>query len=388
MSEGNIGGNMKIQDIKKVLSYMIEAKITPNLIGEHGKGKSQVVKQFAEENGYDRVLEIRLGTLQDPGDLVGLPNFKDLDGRQVTSFITPSFFPHGDEKAIVFLDEYNRCPPQLLQAIFQLIEMEGRLGEYKLPKDCAVILASNPPTDEYTVTDMTDKALNDRMCPIKFTPTKDEFFTYMESKGADSPMIAFLRDQHTALEVNGEDFNLSDMVAPSRRSWDAVDRLLKTGIANDVDNSIFIELLGGLVGLENAVAYDKFVNSYDVRVSGEDIMKKYKTVKKKIDFERIDSLNTSLDEIYSQIVNNPETFKNSKHTENTFQFLADIPRDLSKAFFTRTIAETYNDADDGDKPKPIIVKDVLLNNFCKFGDNEKLRKLVKDNFFGLLKEED
>lgn len=377
---------MKIQDIKKVLTYMIEANITPNIIGGHGKGKSQVIKQFAKENGYGRVLEIRLGQIQDPGDLQGLPNFKDLEGRQVTSFITPSFFPHGDEKAIVFLDEYNRCPPQLLQSIFQLIEMEGRLGEYKLPKDCAVILASNPPTDEYTVTDMTDKALNDRMCPIKFTPTQDEFFSYMESKGADQAMIAFLRDQPTSLEIEGSGFSIEDMVSPSRRSWDSVDRLLKTGIKDDVHNSVFVELLGGLVGPSHAQSYNSFISNYDVRVSGIDIIKKYKTVKKKIDFERIDALNTSLDEIFSELVNNSDIVKKEKHVENVFTFLADIPRDLSKAFFTRTIESTYKD-DEG-KEKPLIIKEVLLENFCKFGSNDKLRTLVKDNFFGLLKEEE
>lgn len=377
---------MKIQDIKSVLKYMIEAKITPNIIGEHGKGKSEVIKQFAKENGYGRVLEVRLGTLQDSGDLIGLPEFHiEENGRKVTKFIIPSFIPHGDERAIVFLDEYNRCPPQLLQSIFQLIEKEHRIGEYKLPKDCAVILASNPPTDEYTVTDMTDKALNDRMCPIKFTPTQDEFLTYMENKGADSPMIAFLRDQPTAIEIDGEGFDIADMVSPSRRSWDAVDRLLKTDIVNNVHNSVFIELLGGLVGPTQAQAYNTFVNNYDIRVSGEDIIKKYKTVKDKIDFERIDALNTSLDEIYSQTVSNEKFLQSKRSVSNLFHFLKDIPRDLSKAFFTRLIEGVTKD--DEDQDMPLITREDILNNLCNFGDDKEIEEFVTKHFKGLLKDD-
>ena len=100
---------MRIADIKKVLPFLLEANLTPNIMGEHGKGKSEVISQFAKENGYDYVINLRLGQIQDSGDLTGLPEFVDVDGVKVTKFMQPSFFPKKDDKAILFLDEYNRC---------------------------------------------------------------------------------------------------------------------------------------------------------------------------------------------------------------------------------------------------------------------------------------
>ena len=376
---------MRIADLKKVLPFLLEANLTPNIIGEHGKGKSEVIAQFAKENGYDHVINLRLGQIQDSGDLTGLPEFIEVDGIKVTKFMQPNFFPKEGEKVILFLDEYNRCPPQLLQTIFQLIEKEGRLGEYKLPTGCVTILASNPPTDGYTVTDMQDNALMDRMVPIKFSPTQAEWFDYMVERKANEGIVAFLRDQPTAIEVDGEDFSISDMVTPSRRSWDGVDRLLKTKIKESVANGTFIELLGGIVGPEVAVAYDRFTQTYEFRVSGDDILNDYPKVKKKINHERVDVLSTALEEIADQIKNNQSCFSDVKRVTNMFKFLADIPKDLTVAFFQGRIEAKTKDAEGNDTPL-ILDKEVLEYIFNYHGD-AKLDKFIKKNFHGLLKEE-
>ena len=376
---------MNITEIKKVLPFLIESNQTPNIIGEHGKGKSEIISQFAKENGYDYVINLRLGQIQDSGDLTGLPEFVEVEGVKVTKFMQPSFFPKANDKAILFLDEYNRCPPQLLQTIFQLIEKEGRLGEYQLPKDCAVILASNPPTDEYTVTDMQDKALMDRMVPIKFTPTKAEWFDYMTDKKADESVIAFLRDQDTAIEINGEDFSISDMVTPSRRSWDAVARLLKTDIKEKVSNATFVELLGGIVSPEVAAAYDRFITTYDFRVSGDDILNKYPEVKEKINHDRVDVLSTALEEIADQFKNNQASFSDVNRVKNLFYFLADIPKDLTVAFFQGRIEAKTKDAEGNDVP--LLLDKELLEYVFNFHQDAELEKFITDNFYGLLKEE-
>jgi predicted AAA+ superfamily ATPase len=43
---------MNIQQLIDTLPFLIKAKLTPNIVGAHGIGKSSVVKQFAEKNGY------------------------------------------------------------------------------------------------------------------------------------------------------------------------------------------------------------------------------------------------------------------------------------------------------------------------------------------------
>lgn len=384
---------MNITEIKKVLPYLIKAQITPCLIGRHGSGKSQVVEQFAKENGYDTVVSIRLGQLQDPGDLTGLPEFVDIktkDGTvlKATEFIPPTFFPRNGEKVVVFLDEYNRCPPQLLQSVFQLIEKEHKIGTYTLPEGCAVILASNPPTDDYTVTDLQDKALMDRMLPIKFEPSNEEFFSYMtDVVGANKAITDFLREMPEAIEVRGEDFSIDQMVEPSKRSWDAYQRLEKTGIIEAVDNSTFLEVMQGLVGLTGAVSYNKWLENYESFVTIDDVLENYSKVKKKLSGDKsIDEINNIIDTFNTEVFG--KRYLTDKNLDNFYSFIFEtVPTDLGIAFFsnvTKLISTKTKIGEGGkllDEEVPVMAIDKTDYGIRFFEPKEgsKMEKLFKKN---------
>lgn len=321
---------MNISTLHESLPYLIKAKITPNLIGHHGIGKSQSIKQFADANDLE-FIDLRLSQME-AGDLLGLAEFeRDKDGKAVaTKFMRPSWFPTDpNSKGILFLDEINRARRDVLQAVFQLV-LDRKIHEYCLPEKWAVVCAQNPNSENYIVTDISDAAFIDRFCLIKLAPSKQEFFGYCRRKKFDEQLLQFLSDQPALLQGELEAFDLSE-VKPSRRSWEMVNRLieLKTPV------HILRELSQGLVGTTASTALmkalsesDKPINAYDILDSYEKFAKKIKEYSNAKTGGRLDMLKFTCDSILEYAQNNKKVL-NKGQSENLGKFLNEIPKDLS-----------------------------------------------------------
>ena len=183
---------MNIKKFKEAMPYLIQANVATLIQGHHGVGKSQAVKQYCDENGYGFV-DLRLGT-QDVGDLLGLADFElDAKGNKIaTKFMRPTWFPVDPaSKGIIFLDEINRGRRDVLQAVFQLC-LDKKIHEYALPKGWHVVAAMNPSTEDYIVTDISDKAFLDRFCHIKLSPSKQEWFDYAKKTKMNAELVQFV----------------------------------------------------------------------------------------------------------------------------------------------------------------------------------------------------
>lgn len=273
---------MLISTFKQALPFIFKSGVAPMVIGHHGIGKSQGVKQYAKENGYDFV-DLRLGT-QDVGDLLGLADFKrDSQGNLIaTRFFQPDWFPTDpDAKVIIFLDEINRARRDVLQAVFQLV-LDKRLHRYELPKNCHVLAAMNPNTEDYIVTDISDKAFLDRFLFVKLTPSVKEWLDYAEGNNFESETVNFIAENPEMLESKLEDFSLKDMVKPSRRSWEFVDNFRRINKTGGMPDNIMQELCIGMVGYEAAASYKAYIEKADKDISGEEIVLNFPKYKKKI----------------------------------------------------------------------------------------------------------
>lgn len=142
-----------------------DGRIIPILIwGMRGMGKSEMVKAYCQEQGLQ--IEIVHPTqLAETAGVVGLPYVEN--GR--TTFALPRWLPAPDAPpGILFLDEINRAPREVLNGLMQLIG-EGQITQagYKLPEGWMIIAAANPSEmrsegdEAYTVT-ILDEALVDR----------------------------------------------------------------------------------------------------------------------------------------------------------------------------------------------------------------------------------
>lgn len=343
---------MKINDIKSVLSYLFEANITPMLIGRHGIGKSQILKQFCEKEKYHFV-DLRLGT-QDVGDLIGLADFDtDKNGKKIaTRFIPPDWLKNSvdfalanpESKAIIFLDEINRGHRDVLQAIFSLV-LDKRMHQIQLPKNVHTVAAMNPSTDDYVTTDLSDKALIDRFCHINVEPTVKEWLDFASENNFDSDIINFISEQRKLLDSKTENFDLQ-FVKPSRRSWDAIQRLKRTEIPND----LFMQACMGIVGVAATSALQAFLKDSDKPLQAEFILNDYKKYQNSVkkysnpDTEtqgRLDLLTNACENLERYFEKNKEDLTKKQKT-NFENFLIDIPLEVSLPFCQKFVTSSID----------------------------------------------
>ena len=169
------------------------APITIDIRGEHGIGKTEIVKQVAKTVfGEDYVfIYLSMGQMEDSADFVGYPRqdviiqkedrtlrvpiqalnaaaFKDWVIKDTVSVVsqpewTKKCKPY---KTVILLDDYTRANPIVLQALMAFLQ-EGKLGDWSTPPGTTIVLTTNPDINSktkkrYQVTQM-DEAQSDRM---------------------------------------------------------------------------------------------------------------------------------------------------------------------------------------------------------------------------------
>lgn len=325
---------MDIRSIKQVLPFLLKNNIVPFLWGSQGIGKTQTIKQYCREN--DLEIRVLMTATQEVGDLIGLL-VKDDNGGVYHA--RPKWLPT-EGKGIIFLDELNRAPNDVLQAMFQFI-LEGKLHTHALPPGWMIVAAGNYNSDRFTTTDTSDSAWMSRFCHIDFTPTVEEFILYAETRGMDS-VAGFVREQPTMLELSSKEAGRLDtsFIVPDRRAF--IEGVGKIELETDFPEDLKYEVYSGLVGTASAAAFITWKNKKEKSLSLNDILKGYnKNVKAKIrsivnenpEEVRFDLLNQPIDELLSKLESNPSFLTADKYLDNLKDFLIDVPRELSmKAF--------------------------------------------------------
>lgn len=383
---------MLITQFKEALPYLMKARITAMLVAHHGVGKSSSIDQVADDWGY-KMFNLRAGT-QETGDLIGLADFEeqpvektiiDADGNEktvtvmekvATNFMKPAWLKdlldycetNPESGAIIFIDEINRARPDVLQALFQLV-LDYRMHTVELPKNCFVISAMNPDTEDYNVTNMDDKALLDRFCHIKINPAVSEWLDYARKVKMSPEVINYISENPDALK----DPNLIpvslDFVKPSGRSWDAVNRL----VAQETPLHILQELSFGLVGTAEGVKFMNSLKNGDKPLSGEMIAKEYpayidkmKEYSEASDGGRGDLIFNTCNSLLSYSTERQERKENFEPDEisNIQSFLLTIPVEqafhLCKKLYHQPICRPIIDGSQE-------VKDILIKSRAKAG---------------------
>lgn len=151
---------MRVKDVKRVLLQLLRHDDAPAVMlwGPPGVGKSQVVRQCADELGWGMV-DLRLSQMS-PVDLRGVPAL-DRDMRR-SAWYPPIEFPdvqRDGEQGILFLDEIANAPRDVQTAALQLV-LDRRLGDYALPEGWRVVAAGNRVTDRAGSYQLTSSLAN------------------------------------------------------------------------------------------------------------------------------------------------------------------------------------------------------------------------------------
>lgn len=376
---------MDIKKLKEALPVCFGANVTMLLVGPHGIGKSQGVRQAVEGQGIGKVFDFRLGQMADTGDIIGLLDVQS--DKEFCEFKIPQriheviqYCENNPKKyGVLFFDEMNRTTKDILQAIFQIV-LDHELNGLKFPKNMKAVCAINPATDDYNVLDFDDKAFADRFCHVKFEPSVTDWLEYARSSDVDPSITGFIGEHNNMLKVDHKNFDLP--VEPSPRSWFMVDRIKK--LSNN--HGIFQELLMGIVGNEAAAMYLDYCNTFEDAIKGIEILDDYKKHRKKIqkfsssEHDRTDMLKNICDQIKDEMTKVEKL--STKWENNLADFLCDIPKDLGSGvvnnlFEVGSFLCTEGDEDEGMSGEKTKASKKLIKHFEGWSKEENQEESEK-----------
>jgi len=236
---------MKPSQVKKAIKAAIKAGLPCFIWGSPGVGKSQIVKQVADDMGLE-LRDVR-AVLLDPVDLRGIPK---IEGN-ICTWTIPSFLPR-EGKGILFLDELNAAPPLIQAACYQLV-LDRRLGEYFLPEGWIIIAAGNHDSDRAVTTRMSS-ALKSRFVQVlEFSVNLDDWVDWALGHAIRAEIIAFMRYRPDLLMAFDPTRNEKAYACP--RTWEFASRLLNAGMDADIE----FDMLSGTVGAGAATEFIGFL---------------------------------------------------------------------------------------------------------------------------------
>lgn len=342
------------------------------LRGDHGIGKSQVVRQVAEllDDGLP-VIDRRLSQMSE-GDMIGLPS---TDG-EVTRFNPPDWFKRACEEPVaLFLDELNRATTEVMQAAFQIV-LDRELNGWKLHPRTAVFAAINAGAS-YTVNEV-DPALLDRFWTIDLSPTSADWVKWARGRLHDT-VVDFIASNEKFLDpARNAD---PGTVQSSRRSWERLsDALVNSKIIDNPDDSLFYPVCLGYVGLEATTAFQSFAKSVDNRFTGEDIVEDYKKIRSKLKkFNSQDRWNSALDKVGDYVTNNLINLSDVQ-SKNLRDFASDLPAELRITLWSKLTSkgvEKLELAKAVHKSMSDLVIEVFTNKDKKVADDNSTAKESK-----------
>ena len=272
---------MDIQTAKQIISAAALADDTVIMEGLHGIGKSQIVKQFAQEQGYH--LEELFLSHQEVGDLIGIPHTIEQGDVTITKWSIPIWLQRMNQAAsngkqcLLFLDELNRAPIDVRQSALQLV-LERQIHEHLLPSaggQRTLVVAAINPSEDYQV-DELDPALLDRFLHIHVEADAPAWLKWARSTKVNPVVRDFISEYPDRLHWTPADGG----IGATPRSWaklgDFMDHVKK------IPDEIQFQVMKGKVGREIGSQFHTFFRNYVDVVKMSDIEKIIKDHKDKV----------------------------------------------------------------------------------------------------------
>lgn len=142
--------------------FWIKNNLNVLFIGKAGIGKTETVKAKFNEHFKDRWMYISASTMDPWVDLIGVPRevIDEKTGKPVLELVRPRQLEN-DEVEAIMIDEYNRAPAKVRNAIMELIQFRSING--KKFKNLKIVWAAiNPDDDETYDVERLDPAQKDR----------------------------------------------------------------------------------------------------------------------------------------------------------------------------------------------------------------------------------
>lgn len=279
-------------DIKLLAQILpqLPAKQAVLLRGPTGVGKSAIAKDLAARLNLP-LIDVRTAVMQE-GDMAGIPNLNGLrEGQPAYNVMYGWFVRACREPVVIFLDELPRAMLPVLQGAFQLV-LDRQLGNdlngipHTLHAGTRVIAAGNFGS-EYEGEDL-DPAMLRRFSVFDVSPTVEDWLEWAKGN-IDIVIIEFIRNHTVHFRVDPANANPGSIL-PNPATWDAVDKCLKScgmepsaWAGQKTTPAGAHHIMSSLVGSEAAYELVKFTSNYLMNISAEDVVKRWDSVKQKVE---------------------------------------------------------------------------------------------------------
>lgn len=220
----------------------------PMIHGSPGCGKSDIVKQLAEDCNL-KVIDVRLSQMS-PTSLNGFGRINNTSNK--SEFIPFEEFPletdkvpEGYEGWLLFLDEVNSAPPQVQSAAYKIV-LDKMVGSANIHKNCAIIAAGNKSTDG-AIVNRVGTAMQSRMIHLEVATDKEAWLEWANSNGIDYRITAYVNFKPSVLD--SFDPNHQDHTFACGRTLQFASELIQEVETLGPDD---LTLLAGSIGEGNA----------------------------------------------------------------------------------------------------------------------------------------
>lgn len=304
------------EDVIGAIKLAYHAHTPVLLIGRHGIGKSEILKQAADALKIGFL--VRDLSLMEPTDLIGMPR---IDGKY-TVYFPPNWLPQDGGGLLVF-EELNRCATFMQAPCLQLLTAR-QLNDYVLPADWLPVAVINPDDGNYETSHL-DPALLSRFVKINVAPDRNRWLAWATKSGVHSQVLNYVRCDETVF----------DEAVSNPRAWKMTSDILKANDDQPSSSLVLRRLVAGTVGDARAAAFMRFMHSDEPPLSAEDVLSHYKTSRPRVQEwgkeKKLDLLRATLREIQLrlQVYSEYQTVRNdTKQWTNLGRFLYDLPGDL------------------------------------------------------------
>ncbi len=201
------------------------------LEGPAGVGKTELVKQVAEELGIGFVSYSM--THHNRQSAIGLPAIVDKQfdkvGYKATEYTKSEIIAsvmdaieEGSREGILFLDEVNCVSETLSAAMLQFLQNKT-FGPHQVPEGWVIIAAGNPPEYNKSVK-VFDAVTMDRLRVIRVEPDARSWLEYAQQRGMHPIVIQYIRD-HAADFYRFEAKNGQQRIVTAR-GWEDLSRAI------------------------------------------------------------------------------------------------------------------------------------------------------------------
>ena len=307
---------------------------TPIMIwGNHGLGKTELVKSFAQQNNW-KFAYCAPAQFEEMGDLHGMPTITSNSiGNDFTSYSPPEWVPTEDGPGILLLDDVNRADDRILRGLMQLFQNYS-LHSWSLPKNWQIVATANPDDGNYSVTPLDDAFLT-RLLHVTLKFDVKTWALWAQNANIDSRGINFaltypesITGRRTTPRSLVHFFNQITDIVDLKSNIDLVIALAKSAL-DDITVSSFISFIKeDLICLLNPEDIIDSKNFKEVKEKMKDLSFDKKGL------HRVDRIATICTRLYFYLKSNEYKVLNT-HKENLVNFflLEEIPNDLKMSLF-------------------------------------------------------